>query len=122
MSRKAFNETKSTQPDAQNLFRDITTETVIPLAVFENNKDEIERLEESLSDRNLNMEEKIRNREKLKTFALDIERYRLGKVNLKHTITLNKKQKIKVIDAEYNSEMGLMSIIVEDQEVQSNII
>ena len=68
------------------------------------------------------MEEKIRNREKLKTFALDIERYRLGKVNLKHTITLNKEQKIKVIDAEYNSEMGLMSIIVEDQEVQSNII
>ncbi len=113
---------ENTKPDAQNLFRDITTETVIPLAVFENNKDEIERLEESLSDRNLNMEEKIRNREKLKTFALDIERYRLGKVNLKHTITLNKEQKIKVIDAEYNSEMGLMSIIVEDEEVQSNII
>ena len=60
---------ENTKPDAQNLFRDIIIETVIPLVVFENNKDEIERLEESLSDRNLNMEEKIRNKKKLKTFA-----------------------------------------------------
>lgn len=113
---------ENTKSDAQKLFRDITTETVIPLVVFENNKEEIKRLEESLSDMNLSMEEKIRNREKLKTFALDIERYQLGEVIPKHTIKINKDQIIKVINAEYNSEMGLVSIIDKKQQVQSNII
>lgn len=69
---------ENTKPDAQKLFRDITTETVIPLVVFENNIGEIEILEKSLSDRNLSMEEKIENREKLKAFTLGIERYQLG--------------------------------------------
>ena len=113
---------ENTKSYAQKLFRDITTETVIPLVVFENNKEEIKRLEESLSDMNLSMEEKIRNREKLKTFALDIERYQLGEVIPKHTIKINKDQIIKVINAEYNSEMGLVSIIDKKQQVQSNII
>ena len=113
---------ENTKSDAKKLFRDITTETVIPLVVFEKNKEEIERLEESLRDMNLSLKEKTRNREKLKTFALDIERYQLEKVSPKHTIKINKDQIIKVIHAEYNLEMGLVSIIDKTQQVQSNII
>ena len=113
---------ENTKPDAQKLFRDITTETVIPLVVFENNRDEIEILEKSLSDRNLSMEEKIENREKLKAFTLGIERYQLENVRPKATIKLGKYEEIKIIDAEYNPEMGLISITKESKEIESNII
>ena len=113
---------ENTKPDAQKLFRDITTETVIPLVVFENNIGEIEILEKSLSDRNLSMEEKIENREKLKAFTLGIERYQLENVRPKATIKLGKYEEIKIIDAEYNPEMGLISITKESKEIESNII
>ena len=113
---------ENTKPDAQKLFRDITTETVIPLVVFENNIGEIEILEKSLSDRNLSMEEKIKNREKLKAFTLGIERYQLENVRPKATIKLGKYEEIKIIDAEYNPEMGLISITKESKEIESNII
>ena len=113
---------ENTKPDAQKLFRDITTETVIPLVVFENNIGEIEILEKSLSDRNLSMKEKIENREKLKAFTLGIERYQLENVRPKATIKLGKYEEIKIIDAEYNPEMGLISITKESKEIESNII
>lgn len=113
---------ENTKPDAQKLFRDITTETVIPLVVFENNIGEIEILEKSLSDRNLSMEKKIENREKLKAFTLGIERYQLENVRPKATIKLGKYEEIKIIDAEYNPEMGLISITKESKEIESNII
>lgn len=107
---------------AQRLFRNIVTDKVIPSEVFLKNKDEIDNLESSLKDKTIGMKEKIKNREKLKAFTLDIERYQLENVRPKATIKLGKYEEIKIIEAEYNSEMGLISITRKSKEIESNII
>ena len=107
---------------AQRLFRNIVTDKVIPSEVFLKNKDEIDNLESSLKDKTIGMKEKIKNREKLKAFTLDIERYQLENVRPKATIKLGKYEEIKIIEAKYNSEMGLISITRKSKEIESNII
>ena len=47
---------------------------------------------------------------------------RVENVRPKATIKLGKYEEIKIIDAEYNPEMGLISITKESKEIESNII
>ena len=125
--KKCVNEPKLYLPsekekaEAQRLFRNILTETIIPSEVFDENKKEIENLASSLNE-SLKIEEKIKIQEKLKAFTVNIEKYQLEKASVKKKIKINKYEEIKIIDAEYDSDMGLMNIVKKNKEIESNII
>ena len=51
-----------------------------------------------------------------------MEKYQLEKASVKKKIKINKYEEIKIIDAEYDSDMGLMNIVKKNKEIESNII
>lgn len=108
--------------EAQKLFRNINSETIIPSSVYEENKDEILHIEKSLMEKSLSQEEKTKMREKLKMFTLSVEEYRLVRAKTIYVIKPGRYDEIQVIDSEYDSNRGLMKIVQRDGEVISNMI
>ncbi|MFC4805308.1 CRISPR-associated helicase Cas3' [Filifactor villosus] len=100
---------------AQKLFRNISSETIIPSCVYEENREEILLLEEILLGKNLSQEEKTRAREKLKLFTMSVEEYRMTKAKRIRVIRLGKYDEIYVVEAEYDANRGLMKIYIRTE-------
>ena len=97
---------------AYNKIRDI-----IPKPIYDKYFDEIDKLESLLSDRNLDRAEKIKNKEKLMSYTVSIPGYEVekykkavikNKAELCSDIRINNREKIKVIDCNYD-EKGFFS-------------
>lgn len=93
--------------EAQQKFRNILSETIIPEIIYEDNKDEIESLVIKIKDQNIDIYEKMKSKEKLMSYTLDVEKNYLNIRNAKK-IELNKYQNIYIIDCDYNYNLGFI--------------
>ncbi|MDO4766016.1 MAG: CRISPR-associated helicase Cas3' [Eubacteriales bacterium] len=112
--------------DSQFYFRNILSETVIPLPVYQQNREEISEIEEKLKlpldssksgkisenegKESISKEEKIRWREKLMKYTVSVESYLLKGAKVEKRIAVNSYQEIKVVACEYDFLIGLGKI------------
>ncbi len=106
--------------EAQQLFRNILSETIIPCDIYNNNKDEIDSLSITINDWDAKSDDRIKAKEKLKNFIIDVESYRLNGVKPIKVISLGKYEEILVIDAEYDTNIGLRKIVKEKTVYSDN--
>ena len=119
--RKAYNKIRDIIPykfDKSDIqLREIYSEDIIPKPIYDKYFDEIDKLESLLSDRNLDRAEKIKNKEKLMSYTVSIPGYEVekykkavikNKAELCSDIRINNREKIKVIDCNYD-EKGFFS-------------
>ncbi len=107
--------------DAQKMFRNIHSETIIPSSVYFDNEELILSLEKSLKDKDLSQEDKIRAREELKMFTLSIEEYQFLQAKTIRTIKPSKYDEIYVVEGNYDSEYGLTGLMKHEEETISSI-
>ena len=119
--RKDYNKIRDIIPykfDKSDIqLREIYSEDIIPKPIYDKYFDEIDKLESLLSDRNLDRAEKIKNKEKLMSYTVSIPGYEVekykkavikNKAELCSDIRINNREKIKVIDCNYD-EKGFFS-------------
>lgn len=114
--------------EGQFRFRNILSERIIPLPVYQQNIEEIRKIEEKLKlplnsqmsenmeEKSISKEERILCREKLMQYTLSVESYLLKGANIEKKITINSYQEIKVVSCEYDSLIGLGKIIKEKKD------
>lgn len=95
--------------------RDIITDTVIPLDVFENNASEINMLVEKFNDTNLKLSrgEKERIKNEIYEYTVDLPSY-MTKGQDRQTIFLGKYLKIFIMEFNYDCKIGLTVIKREE--------
>lgn len=93
--------------EAQKLFRNISSYTIIPKAIYEESEEEIIILSEVINNKSTDIFERVRSREKLMAFTMDIPDYLLKKMRIIDKIELGKYETISVINADYSFETGL---------------
>lgn len=91
--------------EAQKLFRNIMSETIMPRPVYENNLRDINEILNIIKSNEYTQYDKLRAREKLMGYTLDIESRAL--INMDYCeIEISKYQKLKVVDCDYDYELG----------------
>ncbi len=110
--------------EAQGLFRNICSVTMIPSTIYEENKTTIENLVNDITGESIGYEERIIKKEELKKYTLDVEKYQMEGIDYNKTKSfyLGEFEQIYVINSEYDSEMGLKRIIKRTGAPESNII
>ena len=113
--QRILNSDKNLQ-DALKL-RDIQSVTVIPYNIYEKNKENIKELVKKIEDKNLGLEERQEAKTKLLKKTLSIQYYQLSKyiseilkgkadANKYKSENINKFEKIAVMEADYDKELG----------------
>lgn len=112
--------------ESQFRFRNILSERIIPLPVYQQNMKEINEIEEKLKlplddtksaqmnngrgEKSISKEERIRQREELMKYTLTVESYLLKGAKIEKKIEINSYQEIKVVSCEYDFLVGLGKI------------
>ena len=97
--------------------RDIQSVTVIPYNIYEKNEENIKELVKRIEDKNLGLEERQKAKTKLLKKTLSIQYYQLSKyiseilkgkadANKYKSESINKFEKIIVMEADYDKELG----------------
>lgn len=97
--------------------RDIQSVTVIPYDIYEENEKNIKELVKRIEDKNLGLEERQKAKNELLKKTLSIQYYQLSKyiseilkgkadANKYKSESINKFEKITVMEADYNKELG----------------
>ena len=97
--------------------RDIQSVTVIPYNIYEENKENIKELIKKIEDKNLGLEERQKAKTELLKKTLSIQYYQLSKyiseilkgkadANKYKSESINKFEKITVMEADYDKELG----------------
>ena len=106
---------KNAQDDLK--LRDIQSVTVIPYNIYEKNEENIKELIKKIEDKNLGLEERQKAKTKLLKKTLSIQYYQLSKyiseilkgkadANKYKSESINKFEKITVMEADYDKELG----------------
>jgi len=106
---------KNAQDDLK--LRDIQSVTVIPYNIYEENKENIKELIKKIEDKNLGLEERQKAKTELLKKTLSIQYYQLSKyiseilkgkadANKYKSESINKFEKITVMEADYDKELG----------------
>ena len=106
---------KNAQDDLK--LRDIQSVTVIPYNIYEENEENIKELIKKIEDKNLGLEERQKAKTELLKKTLSIQYYQLSKyiseilkgkadVNKYKSESINKFEKITVMEADYDKELG----------------
>ena len=106
---------KNAQDDLK--LRDIQSVTVIPYNIYEKNKENIKELIKKIEDKNLGLEERQKAKTELLKKTLSIQYYQLSKyiseilkgkadANKYKSESINKFEKITVMEADYDKELG----------------
>lgn len=106
---------KNAQDDLK--LRDIQSVTVIPYNIYEENKENIKELIKKIEDKNLGLEERQQAKTELLKKTLSIQYYQLSKyiseilkgkadANKYKSESINKFEKITVMEADYDKELG----------------
>lgn len=112
--------------ESQFRFRNILSERIIPLPVYQQNMKEINEIEEKLKlplndtksaqmnngrgEKSISKEERIRQREELMKYTLTVESYLLKGAKIEKKIAINSYQEIKIVSCEYDFWVGLGKI------------
>ena len=113
--QRVLNSDKNSQ-DALKL-RDIQSVTVIPYNIYEENEENIKELIKKIEDKNLGLEERQKAKTELLKKTLSIQYYQLTKyiseilkgkadANKYKSESINKFEKITIMEADYNKELG----------------
>ena len=97
--------------------RDIQSVTVIPYDIYEENEENIKELVKRIEDKNLGLEERQKAKTELLKKTLSIQYYQLSKyiseilkgkadANKYKSESINKFEKITVMEADYDKELG----------------
>ena len=106
---------KNAQDDLK--LRDIQSVTVIPYNIYEKNEENIKELIKKIEDKNLGLEERQKAKTELLKKTLSIQYYQLSKyiseilkgkadANKYKSESINKFEKITVMEADYDKELG----------------
>ena len=113
--QRILNSDENSQDDLK--LRDIQSVTVIPYNIYEENKENIKELIKKIEDKNLGLEERQKAKTKLLKKTLSIQYYQLSKyiseilkgkadANKYKSESINKFEKITVMEADYDKELG----------------
>ncbi len=113
--QRILNSDENSQDDLK--LRDIQSVTVIPYNIYEKNKENIKELVKKIEDKNLGLEERQEAKTKLLKKTLSIQYYQLSKyiseilkgkadANKYKSESINKFEKITVMEADYDKELG----------------
>ncbi|MDY3332572.1 MAG: CRISPR-associated helicase Cas3' [Eubacterium sp.] len=108
--------------EAQNLFRNICSETIIPSSIYIEEQEVISGLLDCINNPQTSPEERIKSREKLKEYTLELETYNLPLESLNKRLSLGKYEVINVVEAEYDENIGLIKIYKRNGDSIDNII
>lgn len=115
--------------DVREMFRDITNYEVIPESIYEENRSEIEKLEEIINleyTPNLDKEsrkklkrEKILAKIRLKEFTMSVSGYEIDKKALVKSkmLELGNYERIYILECNYSLERGYQKIKIEEETV-----
>ena len=115
--------------DVREMFRDITNYEVIPESIYEENRSEIEKLEEIINleyTPNLDKEsrkklkrEKILAKIRLKEFTMSVSGYEIDKKALVRSkmLELGNYERIYILECNYSLERGYQKIKIEEETV-----
>ena len=106
---------KNAQDDLK--LRDIQSVTVIPYNIYEKNEENIKELIKKIEDKNLGLEERQKAKTELLKKTLSIQYYQLSKyiseilkgkadANKYKSESINKFEKITIMEADYDKELG----------------
>jgi CRISPR-associated endonuclease/helicase Cas3 len=99
-------------------FRNIRSHTVIPISVYHRHKEMIDRTIKEISELGFSDEDKIKRislLEDIKELTVDVPHF-LSK-HIRDTISINRRNTVKIINLEYDSRLGLTS-----NQVETNIL
>ena len=113
--QRILNSDENSQDDLK--LRDIQSVTVIPYNIYEENKENIKELIKKIEDKNLGLEERQKAKTELLKKTLSIQYYQLSKyiseilkgkadANKYKSESINKFEKITVMEADYDKELG----------------
>ena len=113
--QRVLNSDKNSQDDLK--LRDIQSVTVIPYNIYEENEENIKELIKKIEDKNLGLEERQKAKTDLLKKTLSIQYYQLSKyigeilkgkadANKYKSESINKFEKITIMEADYNKELG----------------
>ncbi|ASC02434.1 CRISPR-associated helicase/endonuclease Cas3 [Fusobacterium polymorphum] len=113
--QRILNSDENSQDDLK--LRDIQSVTVIPYNIYEENKENIKELIKKIEDKNLGLEERQKAKTELLKKTLSIQYYQLSKyiseilkgkadANKYKSESINKFEKITVMEANYDKELG----------------
>ena len=112
---RILNSDENAQDDLK--LRDIQSVTVIPYNIYEKNEENIKELIKKIEDKNLGLEERQKAKTELLKKTLSIQYYQLSKyiseilkgkadANKYKSESINKFEKITVMEADYDKELG----------------
>ena len=113
--QRVLNSDKNSQDDLK--LRDIQSVTVIPYNIYEENEENIKEFIKKIKDTNLSLEERQKAKTDLLKKTLSIQYYQLSKyigeilkgkadANKYKSESINKFEKITIMEADYNKELG----------------
>ena len=113
--QRILNSDENSQDDLK--LRDIQSVTVIPYNIYEENEEDIKELVKKIEDKNLGLEERQKAKIELLKKTLSIQYYQLSKyiseilkgkadTNKYKSESINKFEKITVMEADYDKELG----------------
>lgn len=113
--QRVLNSDKNSQDDLK--LRDIQSVTVIPYNIYEENEENIKELIKKIEDKNLGLEERQKAKTELLKKTLSIQYYQLTKyiseilkgkadANKYKSESINKFEKITIMEADYDKELG----------------
>lgn len=113
--QRILNSDENAQDDLK--LRDIQSVTVIPYNIYEKNEENIKELIKKIEDKNLSLEERQKAKTELLKKTLSIQYYQLSKyiseilkgkadANKYKSESINKFEKITVMEADYDKELG----------------
>ena len=113
--QRILNSDENVQDDLK--LRDIQSVTVIPYNIYEKNEENIKELIKKIEDKNLSLEERQNAKTELFKKTLSIQYYQLSKyiseilkgradANKYKSESINKFEKITVMEADYDKELG----------------
>lgn len=115
-----INNTKIGELDVSK-FRNIFTEDVIPQAVYEEHREEINDICNKLENKEYTNEEKIRNVNIVNSYMVSLEKYNIQdlirKGKIVGCISLGSNRKIKIVKCSYDAELGYRKYNDNDVEV-----
>ncbi|WP_455258089.1 CRISPR-associated helicase Cas3' [Peptoniphilus asaccharolyticus] len=91
--------------EAQKNFRNILSETIIPKVIYKENIVEINEYIEKLKSNDSSQYERLRARNELLNYTLDIETRILNKMDYME-IDINRYEKLKIVDCNYDFSLG----------------
>lgn len=103
------------ESEAKKQFRNILSYNIIPLNIYEKNKDKIKKLIETIKNHKKSLYERTEARTELNDFTLSINASRYRKNFSVEYLAITKHEMVLIYDCEYNYEKGFSQKLPSDE-------